>query len=452
MSTKLDALYKVANERGVPSRLVDLWHAYAPDADDAYAPDAGGEPDAGDAHATYDAHVAGDTHVVFASAPARVELAGNHTDHQGGCTISGAIDTRAWALAVPHQSNNIHLIMDGFGEATFALDDLDPRANERGTSLSLARGMAASCVQAGVSLCGCSVVTCSDIPVGCGMSSSAAFEMMVGSALCACAETPVELGPYALAHAGVQAERAYFGKHCGYQDQLASAFGGLLALDFAHEQPQVKRITFNEETFGFDIVVIDCKSDHSRFTHEYEAVPADMFAVAKACGHARLEEVPYSEFLANLAAVRAQLGDRLVLRALHYFEETRRVRAQQQALEAGDYKTFAHLMRLSGASSAQYLQNVSPRTDAQGDHQEAMVVLALCAHLLDGSGAMQDMQSKSSGAYRIHGGGFGGSVLALVPRESSVSFMERMDTLLGYQACRSVSLTSRGAEAERIAL
>lgn len=408
----------------------------------------------------------GTTPVVLASAPGRVELAGNHTDHQGGRTISAAIDERAWALARPNDSNEIRVLMEGFGEATVRIDDLAARVSEQGKPVSLIRGMAAAFAQAGGALRGCEIVTYSDIPVGCGLSSSAAFEMLLGVTLRACAQAPdgkpLAFDPVTLAREGVFAERDYFGKHCGLQDQLASAHGGLLALDFLQDDPRVTPLTYDAEAFGYAIILIDCRCDHSLYTDEYACVPADMFSVARALGESRLEDVPYEQLLANLAEVRARVGDRAVLRALHYFEETRRVYAQQQALERGDVAAFVQLLRASGASSAQFLQNVSPRGDGSGAHQNAMVILALCAHVLDGVQAVKSehvsaqveqrtddecCSSMAAGGYRIHGGGFGGSVLALVRVADAPQFMEKMDAYLGYLACSCVSIDVRGAYA-----
>ena len=393
----------------------------------------------------------GDSLVVFASAPGRVELAGNHTDHQGGCTISAAIDQRAYALAAPNDSEEIRVFMDGFGEASFCISDLEARSGERGESLSLIRGMAAAYVQSGGALCGFDMVTCSDIPVGRGLSSSAAFEVLIGVSIRTLCDPMAPAKPLditALALEGVWAEHTYFGKPCGAQDQLASAYGGVIALDFSDEMPLVTPIGFDFSTCPYSIYLIDSRCDHSRFTDEYAAIPTDMQAVAQHFDSTRLEDVSYCEFLGQLPQVRAGLGDRAVLRALHYFEETQRVKAQVRALQAGSFEEFLKMVRLSGASSAQFLQNVSPRSDESGDSQPAMVILALCAQLLESTDLMSSGYHR--GAYRIHGGGFGGSVLAFVPKQEADEFRVSMNTLLGYDVCLPISITSQGAHAERL--
>ena len=380
--------------------------------------------------------------LAFASAPGRVELAGNHTDHQGGRTISTAIDRRMFALAAPNGEDVIRVSMEGFGEAAIDVGDLEPRAEERGSSAALVRGMAAAYARAGGALRGFDAVTCSDIPAGCGVSSSAAFEMLTGLLIRALCD-PEGLDPrrslVRLALDGSWAEDVHFGKPTGAQDQLASAFGGIVALDFAGAEPRVSPVAFDVRASGHALFLVDSRCDHSRYTDEFVAVPADMFAVAKRFGRERLEDVPCEAFLEDLAGVRAELGDRAALRALHYFEETRRVAAQRRALEKGDFPAFLALVRQSGMSSAQFLQNVSPRADASGAEQPAMVVLALCAHLLG-----------ERGAYRIHGGGFGGSVLAFVPDAKAEAFRAQMDALLGFEACLPVAIGAPGACARRI--
>lgn len=380
--------------------------------------------------------------LAFASAPGRVELAGNHTDHQGGRTISTTIDRRMFALAAPNGEDVIRVSMEGFGEAAIDVGDLEPRAEERGSSAALVRGMAAAYVRAGGELRSFDAVTCSDIPAGCGVSSSAAFEMLTGLLIRALCD-PEGLDPrrslVRLALDGSWAEDVHFGKPTGAQDQLASAFGGIVALDFAGAEPRVSPVAFDVRASGHALFLVDSRCDHSRYTDEFVAVPADMFAVAKRFGRERLEDVPCEAFLEDLTGVRTELGDRAALRALHYFEETRRVAAQRRALEEGDFPAFLALVRQSGMSSAQFLQNVSPRADASGAEQPAMVVLALCAHLLG-----------ERGAYRIHGGGFGGSVLAFVPNAETEAFRARMDALLGFEACLPVAVGAPGACARRI--
>lgn len=380
---------------------------------------------------------------VYASAPGRLELAGNHTDHQGGCVISAAIENRAYALAAPNGRSEIRLYMDGFGFASIDLSDAqwaDPRESERGKSVSVARGMAARLCPEDDSIKGFDVVTTSDIPVGFGVSSSAAFEMLMG----ACVEALLgaheeELDRVAFALTGMDVERGYFGKPSGAQDQLTSAVGGIVAMDFSNEVPTAEPIAFDLGECAYLPCLIDSRCDHSLYNDEFATIPLDMYEVAQWFGVKVLEDVDRAEFFARLPELRTALGDGKALRALHYFDETRRVKAQRTCLEQGDFEGFLAHARLSGASSAQYLQNVSPKADGTGAYQPAMVILSLCAHLL-----------ADAGAWRIHGGGFGGSVLAFVPRGQEDDFVRTVNASLGYEACTLVGISDRGVHWERL--
>lgn len=430
------------------------------------AADAGALAEAGDGGST-SAGLRGP--YVLASAPGRLEVAGNHVDHQGGRVISAAIGERTWGLASENGTSLVRVSMEGFGADAIDLGQegwRDPRSAEEGTSRALVRGMLAAYDEAGGVLRGFDLATCSDVPSGCGLSSSAAFEVMVGAVLeglfgpgpfgavrsnaGALAESAglkegaapdsaafVPLDPVALALAGVTAEQRYFGKPCGAQDQLASACGGVVLLDFAPKTPTVTPIAFDADSAGYAIVLIDSRQDHSAYNDQFAAIPADMYEVARALGAARLGDATAEALLARLQELREALGDGRIMRALHYYDEVARVDRQRQALEDGDFSLFLKNVQLSGASSAQFLQNVSPR-DAK-EHQPAMLILALCAHLLG-----------DTGAWRIHGGGFGGSVLVFVPRDEAAGFMETMDGLLGYPACREVSVGGPGALARRL--
>ena len=402
--------------------------------------------------------------LVCASAPGRVELAGNHTDLQGGRTISAAVDRRCWALAAPNGGRVAHVLMEGFGEAAIELDDLSPREEERQSSAALVRGMGAARAEAGGRLEGFDMAVVSDVPAGRGISSSAAFEMLVGQAMAALFDEPGAAGPdkVELALAGMRSEQEWFGKLAGAQDQLASCFGGVNELDFAQATPRVAPIDFDPAILGCRIVLVDAACDHARYPEDFSDISRDMYKVAQALGAERLIEVPRERFFDELDGLRARLGDRAVLRALHFYEETARVERQARALREGDPARFLALVRQSGASSAEFLQNISPRSEVEGTEQPAAVVLALCAHLLDGTGAPGEPRPAAEGgargqaggargACRIHGGGFGGAALAFVPEAQADSFVEEMDRLLGYAACMPVRLSPQGACARRLA-
>ena len=457
-----DAEHKLAHLR---ERFTEAFPVVA--ADDGVGGNAGGDTDDGadgdtDATAPF-APVAAHGTFVLASAPGRLEVAGNHVDHQGGRVISSAIGERVWGLAAENGKHLVRVSMEGFGTDVIDLNDADwraPHGVETQSSGALLRGMLAAYDEAGGTLRGFDLATCSEVPAGCGLSSSAAFEVMVGAVLEAlfgpgpfagtsspAAQDAVEeeggrfvpLDPVALALAGVTAEQRYFGKPCGAQDQLASACGGTVLLDFGPKVPTVTPLAFDATGVGYAVVLVDSRQDHSVHTEEFASVPADMRMVANHLGAARLGDVSVDALFASLQDIRAALGDGRVMRALHYFDEVARVDRQCQALEEGDFPLFLKCVRLSGASSAQFLQNVSPHGDGSGERQPAMLIQGLCAHLLS-----------EEGAWRIHGGGFGGSVLALVPVGEVSGFMEAMDGLLGYRACREVVVGGPGVLARRL--
>ena len=290
-----------------------------------------------------------ESRLVEASAPGRVELAGNHVDHQGGCTISAAVGQRCRCLAARRDdgSREARLVMEGFGEATLRVDDLDPRPEERGTSTALVRGMLAGYARSGAGrLAGFDLAVCSDVPAGCGLSSSAAFEMMLATTLHRLFDEPgaPDPDPVGLALWGSHVEQAYFGKLAGAQDQLASLYGGVSLLDFSAPRPVRTALDFDPHLLGCTPMLVDSRCEHAQHTDEFSSITSEMSSVAALLGAARLIDVPFAAFLAALPEVRAQLGDRPALRALHFYEETRRVKQQARALRAGDRDGLQELL------------------------------------------------------------------------------------------------------------
>lgn len=381
--------------------------------------------------------------IFFVSAPGRVELAGNHTDHQGGRVISAALDQRIYAFVAKNNSPYVNLYMDGFTEERIDISNAssfvpDPSSFE--TSRSIALGMIATFIEQGGSVEGFDLVSSSTLPAGGGLSSSAAFEMLIGMSLEVLFGNAKERAgvlypqdPLSLALSGMYVEREFFGKPCGAQDQITSAFGGIVAMDFKNELPEVEKVEFDFDTTGYALCLIDSRCDHSAHTKDFAQLTSDMKSVAACFGKERLEEVGETTFLAQLPAIRTKLGDLPTMRALHYFAETKRVARQKTALQNQNFDAFLNDVLASGASSAQFLQNVSPRGDT---HQSVMVILALCAQLLG-----------PDGAWRVHGGGFGGSALAFVPASNLEFFCNTMNELLGYKACMPVCISEYGAHA-----
>ena len=369
---------------------------------------------------------------VSAWAPGRVEIAGNHVDHQGGRVIAAAIDRGIQMVVQTRAEMGAFVESEGFDAVEVRLDDLSPKLEERGSVAALVRGVAAGLGQAGVCVGGFSLQAKSDLPVGGGLSSSAAFELALCQAL-AVLFGGAQIEPVQAARIAQAAERDWFGKPCGLMDQLAIALGGTNLLDFGESEPHIEPVDFDFDQAGLALVVIDTHCDHSRYTDAYAQVAKDMAAVAQQLGAHALRDVSRRDLLANLEDIRCRLGDVPALRALHYFNEMGLVDERARALRTGDVPAFLSAMRRSGASSAQYLQNVSTYDRAS---QPAMMVLAIADLLLG-----------ESGAVRIHGGGFGGTVIACVPDERADSLIGEMDQLFGTGSAVRYRVSEQGARA-----
>ncbi len=367
---------------------------------------------------------------VEAFAPGRTELAGNHTDHQGGRVIAAAVDCGVRLTLQPNDLGEARVESDGFAPFAVDLSRLEPVEGEQNTSAALVRGIVAGLCGEGVAIGGFDAKVESSIPAGGGLSSSAAFELAVAQALnVAFADGALALEQ--LARIGQVAERDWFGKPCGLMDQMAVALGGVNLMDFSGGGCATQRIEFDFEAAGLALALVDTHCDHSAYTDEYAQVAKDMDALASYLGATMLSEVPEDVFMGKLADVRSDLGDLPALRGLHYYREMALVDERAHALQEGDADAFLEATRRSGASSAMYLQNVST---ADRRKQRAMVALALADRLL-----------ASRGAVRIHGGGFGGTVQAFVPVDRFDAFAQAMDGQLGSGSCRRYRIANQGA-------
>ena len=359
----------------------------------------------------------------YFSAPGRVELGGNHTDHQHGCVLAAAVDLEMRAAVTPNHDGVIRVFSQGFAPVEVALGDWTPRPEERNTTAALVRGMAAQFIRRGAALTGLDMRVTSQVPVGSGLSSSAAFEVLLGrvfSGLC-CGGS---VSPEDIARMGQTAERDYFGKPCGLMDQLVSSMGGLVYIDFADPaQPAAERVSFDFSHCGHALCIVSCGADHANLTADYAAIPDELARVCAVFGKTYLREVDEEDFCRQLPAVRAAAGDRAVLRAMHVYDENRRVRAEVQALRAGDFARFLALVNASGDSSWEYLQNITPAGAAA--RQDMALTLALCRRLLAGTGAV-----------RVHGGGFAGTALSIVPEERIPCFTAGLERALAPGCCR----------------
>jgi len=367
----------------------------------------------------------------YFSAPGRTEISGNHTDHQRGCVLAAAVDLHTRAAVRPNGGQTVRVQSRDYPLAEIMLTDLSPVEAEKNTTAALIRGVAARFAQLGCPVGGFDAYIESSVLPGSGLSSSAAFEVLLGTVINHLFFDGKATQPE-IAQIGQYAENVYFGKPCGLMDQMASAVGGMVHIDFGDkENPVITPLEFDFSQTGYALCIIDSGADHADLTEEYAAIPAEMQAVSRFFDKEVLREVAEEEFYVNLPAVRERCGDRAVLRAMHIFGENRRVTQQTEALQAGDFGEFLRLVNESGKSSWLYLQNVLP-TGAT-ENQAVAVTLALCEKYLAGRGAC-----------RVHGGGFAGTVQAYVPRELVEDFRENMEKTLGKGACHILSICPLG--------
>ena len=377
--------------------------------------------------ATFGAH----TEAGLYSAPGRTEIGGNHTDHQHGRVLAGSVNIDMIAAAAPNDKNQLRVQSEGYDLCVIDLNGLEARKEEENTTAALLRGECAAFTQRGAKLAGLDVYISSNVPKGSGVSSSAAFEVLIGVILNDCFMTE-KVSPIAIAQIGQWAENVYFGKPCGLMDQMASSVGNIITIDFASPaKPVVEPVAVDFSKAGLALCILDSGADHADLTDEYAAIPAECRAVAAVCGGEVLRDVPFETFLAKLPECRRQCGDRAVLRAFHVYADNDRVAKQVAALHNGDFGTFLCLVNESGCSSWEYLQNVIPA--GYKEHQEVGVTIAAAKHLLGDKGAV-----------RVHGGGFAGTVQAFVPVEMLDEFKAGMEAILGEGRCHVLSIRPEG--------
>ncbi len=367
----------------------------------------------------------------YFSAPGRTEIGGNHTDHQRGCVLAGAVDLDTVAAVKLNGLDCIRIQSQGYPLCTVSLEDLTPHAEEINTTAALVRGVAAKFVELGAKVQGFDAYVQSTVLSGSGLSSSAAFEVLLGT-ICNSLFLENKLPMPEIAKIGQYAENVYFGKPCGLMDQMASAVGNLVSIDFADpENPSITPVDFDFSKSGYALCIIDSKASHADLTDEYAAVPQDMKAIAGHFGQTALRAVPEETFYQAIPTLRQLFGDRAVLRAIHFYGDNSRVAAQVKALQRGDFDSFLGLVKESGRSSWMYLQNVVPAGYIA--RQDMAIALAMCHKLL-----------ADRGAYRVHGGGFAGTVQAFVPMDMLDAFRTGVDAVLGNGACHVLTIRPVG--------
>ncbi len=376
------------------------------------------------------------TDAALFSAPGRTEIGGNHTDHQRGRVLAGSVNIDMIAAVANNDCNSLRVQSEGYERCEIDLTDLAIKKEEENTSEAILRGTCAAFQTRGAALSGLDIYIASNVPKGSGVSSSAAFETLIGTILnelfLGKEGTPAKVTALEIAQIGQWAENVYFAKPCGLMDQTASSVGNIITIDFADkDHPVVTPVEVDFTKAGLALCILDSGADHADLTDEYAAVPNECRAVAAVCGAEVLREVPFETFVSKVPECRAACGDRAVLRAFHFYADNDRVPAQVAALQSGDFDTFLRLVNESGESSWQLLQNVTPA--GYKTEQDVAIAITVAKQALGGKGAV-----------RVHGGGFAGTIQAFVPLDLLDGFKAATEAVLGAGKCHVLSIRPVG--------
>ncbi len=367
------------------------------------------------------------------SSPGRTEIGGNHTDHNYGRVLAGAVNMDNIAVAATNNTSTVNILSSGYEKFEVDLSKLDPDKAENFTSASLIRGISARMKELGFKIGGFDCCIDSGVPVGSGLSSSASFEVLIGAIISHLFNNG-KLEPVQNAIIGQYAENVYFGKPCGLMDQTACAVGGLVTIDFKDPaSPVVKKVDFDFVATGFSLVITDTGGNHADLNDEYASLPTDMKAVAAELGAKVLRQVSLDQVLDIAPKIREKVGDRAILRAIHFQKDNQRVVEQVAALEKNDFKAFLGMVTDSGFSSYMYNQNIYPVNNVR----EQGVSLAL---------ALSDLVLKGEGAWRVHGGGFAGTIQAFVPQKLLDKYITTLEHVFGKGACHNLFIRQKGAD------
>ena len=365
--------------------------------------------------------------VAVFSAPGRTEVGGNHTDHQRGHVLAASVNLDILGVVSKNGTDKIRIKSQGYPQDEVDLNDLSMHPAEQNSSRALVRGIAAKFQELGAKLEGFDVYMTSQVLSGSGLSSSAAFEVLVGNIFNALFYDR-KAAPMQIAQIGQYAENVYFGKPSGLLDQAASSIGGFVAIDFKDKaHPDAQQVRFDFSKSGYALCVLDTHASHADLTPDYAAIPEEMRSVAAYFGKEVLSEVAEETFYAAIPELRRAVGDRPVLRAMHFYAEDRRAKEEADALNGDHFARFLQLVRESGNSSFMFLQNIY--SAAHYEQQAVSVALGLCAHF---AGRLPDPNAM---AWRVHGGGFAGTVQAFVPERYVSAFANEMDAYLGEGSC-----------------
>ena len=377
----------------------------------------------------HEEQVGADGNVLIISAPGRSEIGGNHTDHQRGKVLTAAVNLDTVAAVSPRADDVVRVLSEGYAPVEISLSDLSMRPREKGTTAALVRGVAARMSELGYTLGGFDAAVTSTVRSGSGLSSSAAFEVLV-CAIFDALYNGWRMEKRERAVISQYAENQYFGKPSGLLDQMASSVGGLTFIDFKEDTAKVSEIAYDFAAKGVALVVVNTGGSHGDLIDDYAAIPREMGAVAACFGEKVLRRVRPEQFRQAIPTLRDQVSDRAILRAAHFFDENARVCEEVEALKRDDLDAFYRAVIASGQSSFMYLQNVYARQDAQ----ELSLALMLAQSRLSGKGA-----------WRVHGGGFAGTTLNFVPQKEVKGFQKEMEAVFGPHCCNVIDVRPEGA-------
>jgi galactokinase len=380
----------------------------------------------------------GEKEVEIFSSPGRTEVGGNHTDHQLGRVLAGAVNLDNIAIVAKNDSDTIKISSVGYPEFEVDLNDLTIDESKFSTSTSLVKGIAYRLKELGYKIGGFEAVIEGRVPEGSGLSSSASFEVLIG-AIFSHLFNNGKLDPVENAKIGQWSENNFFGKPCGLMDQTACSVGGFITIDFKDAaNPIVKSLDFDFAKTGYSLVITNTGGSHANLDSEYALLPGEMKAVAKELGKEVLRPLSLETVVENIPNIRGRVGDRALLRAIHFQIENNRVVDEVEALEANDFKKFLDLVIESGNSSYMYNQNIYAQTQDNFDKKMADQGVALGL-------ALSDIVLKGSGAWRVHGGGFAGTIQAFVPNDKLEEYISTLENTFGKGNCHKLFIRSKGS-------
>jgi galactokinase len=368
----------------------------------------------------------------FFTSPGRTEIGGNHTDHNYGRVLAGAVNLDNVCVAAKNGTNIIRILSEGYPKIEVNLSSLKPDKKELYSSAALVRGICSRFKELGHAIGGFDACIDGGVPKGSGLSSSASFEVLIGAILSEIFNKG-KVNPIQNAIIGQYSENNYFGKPCGLMDQTACAMGGLITIDFKDpSKPVVKKVNFDFVATGYSLVITDTGGSHANLNEEYASLPVDMKSVAAELGAKVLRQVSLKQVIEIIPKIRQKVGDRAILRAIHFQGDNQRVVDQVTALEKNDFKTFLGMVVDSGYSSYMYNQNIYPVANVK----EQNVSLAL---------ALSELVLKGEGAWRVHGGGFAGTIQAFVPQQLLNKYVKTLEHIYGKGSCHKLFIRHQGA-------